>query len=173
MRRFTQVVFGVVIVTFATFYTFRADVAHWLHFPNGHAELWQARVSPFDFIFPHIMHSAGTSLLTPAMLTRAVAIVLGIVYYITMLFGIIIGTAYDGLSKADPNTKLRPADILEYGFTPEGWPGMLASPLMFSILMGTGVTSSLAFATFLLAFQNGFFWRATMAKYNEVRHRRR
>jgi hypothetical protein len=96
-------------------------------------------------------------------------LLLGAGYYAIMLLGIVMGSVYTALDKADEGAQMSFRAILRYGFTPSTWQGMLISPIIFSILVSAGITSSVRWATVLFAFQNGFFWRATMQRVTAAR----
>jgi len=96
-------------------------------------------------------------------------LLLGAGYYAITLLGIVTGSVYTALDKADQDAVTSVRAILRYGFTPSTWQGILISPIIFSILVSAGITGSVRWATMLLAFQNGFFWRSTMQRVTAAR----
>ena len=94
----------------------------------------------------------------------AEAFMVGLLYYALTLAGIAAGVIFDALSAMDDSTKVSWRYIRDCLSSARSWRGLVVSPLIF-LSVYVGVKSSPVTTAFiLLAFQNGFFWKAAMAR---------
>jgi hypothetical protein len=92
------------------------------------------------------------------------ALMVGLLYYALTLAGIAAGVIFDALSAVDDSTKVTSRYIRDCLTSARSWRGLIVSPLIF-LTVYVGVKSSPITTPFvLLAFQNGFFWKAAMAR---------
>jgi hypothetical protein len=95
---------------------------------------------------------------------NAQAFGVGLLYYALTLAGIASGVVFDALSAVDDSTKITWRYIRDCLASARSWRGLIVSPLIF-LTVYVGVKSSPVTTPFvLLAFQNGFFWKAAMAR---------
>jgi hypothetical protein len=89
---------------------------------------------------------------------------IGLFYYLLTLAGIAAGTVFDALAAVDPNQRVTRRQIAKLMATAQSWRGIVASPLVFlTVYMGVA-SNPLSVPFILLAFQNGFFWKAVMSR---------
>jgi len=92
------------------------------------------------------------------------ALLVGLLYYALTLAGIAAGVVYDALGAVDDGTPITFKYIRQALLSARSWRGLVASPLVF-LTVYVGVRSSPITTPFvLLAFQNGFFWKAAMSR---------
>lgn len=92
------------------------------------------------------------------------AVMVGLLYYALTLAGIAAGVIFDALSALDDSTKVTWRYMRDCLTSARSWRGLIVSPLIF-LTVYVGVKSSPVTTPFiLLAFQNGFFWKAAMAR---------
>lgn len=125
------------------------------HPPNDIPELRDALVR---WLFPQEGHT-----FSPTGPQLRSLLFVGTVYYILMLLGTVSGSVFEALENANKSKAIGFRRVLRHAFTPATWQGIIVSPMIFGIIIVAGVSSSISFSTALLAYQNGFFWRATMA----------
>lgn len=92
------------------------------------------------------------------------AIGIGLLYYVLTLAGIAAGVIFEALGKVDDDKSMSWTQVKNFLFTARSWRGLIASPLIFlTVYMGVA-SNPVAVPFILLAFQNGFFWKAAMSK---------
>ncbi|HWW62181.1 MAG TPA: hypothetical protein VN181_12495 [Thermoanaerobaculia bacterium] len=98
-------------------------------------------------------------------------IALGTAYFLIIAFGIYTGSIYEvlGSMKSDRRMKLR--QVVRQAGTVGMWQGIIASPIIFGVVLLLVTTYAFSFPMAFLAYQNGFFWRATLKKFAEVREK--
>jgi hypothetical protein len=87
-----------------------------------------------------------------------------VLYYLLTVSGIFASSAYDELGSTSSLEPVGFGDVVRRGFTSAGWQGVLASPLIFSVVWASVETPHISMSMSLLAFQNGCFWRGTLRK---------
>jgi hypothetical protein len=88
----------------------------------------------------------------------------GALYYALTLAGIAAGLMFDALGALPNQTVVTARFIIDSLRSAKSWRGLIASPLVF-LTVYVGVKSSPVTTAFvLLAFQNGFFWKAAMSR---------
>jgi len=94
----------------------------------------------------------------------AKAIGVGLLYYILTVAGIAAGVIFDALGEVQDGSHVTWAQIKSFLLAARSWRGLVASPLIFlTVYMGVG-SNPVAVPFILLAFQNGFFWKAAMSR---------
>ena len=94
----------------------------------------------------------------------------GALYYALTLAGIAAGLMFDALGALPDQTVVTAKFILDSLRSAKSWRGLIASPLVF-LTVYVGVKSSPVTTAFvLLAFQNGFFWKAAMSRIMNDQH---
>lgn len=92
------------------------------------------------------------------------AVGVGLLYYLLTLAGIAAGVVFEALGKVDDDKSMSWPEVRSYLFTARSWRGLIASPLIFlTVYMGVA-SNPVAVPFILLAFQNGFFWKAAMSR---------
>jgi hypothetical protein len=97
---------------------------------------------------------------------------LGTLYYLVMICGIFTGSIYDRLSETDAKKQVRLKQLMRHATTAGTWQGVIVSPFIFALMKGAIPDDGFNFSMALLAFENGFFWRATMRKIEQIREKR-
>src|SRR6266513_4779256 len=88
----------------------------------------------------------------------------GLLYYILTVAGIAAGVIFDALGEVQDGSHVTWAQIKSFLLAARSWRGLVASPLIFlTVYMGVG-RNPVAVPFILLAFQNGFFWKAAMSR---------
>lgn len=91
-------------------------------------------------------------------------ILVGGLYYLLTLLGIVLGVVFESLGSVADNTRVTLTDVKKSLQTAQSWRGLVASPLVF-LTVYVGVRSAPITTPFvLLAFQNGFFWKMAMSR---------
>jgi hypothetical protein len=110
----------------------------------------------------HILGAAPPPVSQWVVGTKAVLIAL--LYYALTILGIGAGVTFEALEKERAETAISWVHIKGYLRSPNSWRGLVVSPLIF-LTVYMGVRSSPITVPFIiLAFQNGFFWKATMSR---------
>jgi len=104
----------------------------------------------------------------PRRITLA-AILTGCVYYLAMVIGIFVSSAYEGLDRMKHSARVSFRRLVALATTVGSWQGLLVSPFVFAIVRGVIPAEGISFAIVLFAFQNGFFWRSTMHRLSRSR----
>jgi hypothetical protein len=92
------------------------------------------------------------------------AVGVGLLYYVLTLAGIAAGVIFEALSKIDDDKSMTWTQVKSFLLTARSWRGLIASPLIFlTVYMGVA-SNPIAVPFILLAFQNGFFWKAAMSR---------
>lgn len=98
------------------------------------------------------------------------SLLFGCIYILCIFVGIFSGSVYEALGKLDGAKPVKFAQILRYARTAGTWQGIFAGPVVFTALvvaLPTEAKFSLPVA--ILAYQNGFFWRATLKRLSEAK----
>lgn len=93
----------------------------------------------------------------------------GLLYFLVIVAGIYTGSIYEALGKMDGTKKIRFRQVIRKAGTPSTWQGILASPIVFAVVIVLVPKDGFSFPMAFLAYQNGFFWRATLQKFAEAR----
>lgn len=97
------------------------------------------------------------------------ALLWGVGYLLIIICGIYTGAVYEAIGSLDPQKPLKLRQVLRKAATAGAWQGLLASPIVFAVVMFVVPRGHFSFAMAFFAYQNGFFWRATLQKYAETR----
>lgn len=99
-------------------------------------------------------------------------LILGMLYFSIIVAGILTGSLYEALGKMEANRKITFRHVFRKVGTPTTWQGILASPIVFAVIIVLVPKDNFSFPMAFLAYQNGFFWRATLQKVADVRESR-
>lgn len=94
-------------------------------------------------------------------------LLIGLLYYLATVLGILANAVYDALDMRSSSTPITPRSLLGMAFRAGGWQGIMFSPVIFGLVLGAMKTDAASMSMTLLAFQNGFFWRGTLKKVAE------
>jgi hypothetical protein len=96
-----------------------------------------------------------------------------VLYFLVIVAGILTGSIYEALGKMDGTRKISFRQVLRKAGTPGTWQGILASPIVFAVVIMLVPKDAFSLPMAFLAYQNGFFWRATLQKFAEVKEARK
>jgi hypothetical protein len=97
------------------------------------------------------------------------AVLTGCIYYLAMVIGIFVSSAYEGLDRLKHSARVSFSRFFALATTVGSWQGLLVSPFVFAIVRGVIPAEGISFAVVLFSFQNGFFWRSTMQRFSRSR----
>jgi hypothetical protein len=97
------------------------------------------------------------------------AILWSTLYFAIIVFGIYTSSMYEALGGLRSQRPLTLRQVLQKAATAGAWQGLLASPIVFALVMLSVPRDEFSLAMAFFAYQNGFFWRATLQRYSEVR----
>jgi hypothetical protein len=95
----------------------------------------------------------------------------GLICYFVMLAGILTGSLFEYLDQIDGKKRITLRMLFSYMRTARSWQGVLASPIVFILVAAVIPKFAPQLSIFILCYQNGFFWRTTLKKYEAYRER--
>lgn len=99
-----------------------------------------------------------------------ISLLFGFLYVLCILAGIFSGSVYEALGKLDSTKPVKLRQVLRYARTAGTWQGIFAAPIVFTALVVViPIEGRFSFAVAILAYQNGFFWRATLKRLSEAK----
>lgn len=90
-------------------------------------------------------------------------------YLLVTVLGIYMGVIYEALGRFDPRKNVKFRHLLRHATTASAWQGLFASPIVFATVLVLVPRNEISAVMALFAFQNGFFWRATLQRLVEAR----
>jgi len=92
------------------------------------------------------------------------------IYILCILVGIFSGSVYEALGKLDSAKPVKFGQLLHYARTAGTWQGVFAGPVVFTALVAAlPLEARFSLPVAILAYQNGFFWRATLKRLSEAK----
>lgn len=96
-------------------------------------------------------------------------VIVGAAYLLIIIAGIYTGSMYENLGAVKSTKKVKLRDLIRQATTAGTWQGIFASPIVFGAVLLLVPKDEISLPMAALAYQNGFFWRATLKRLAEVR----
>jgi len=102
--------------------------------------------------------------LHPTWMEYRFPVMVGLIYYAVILFGISAGSVFDAIARLKPESRLSVRQVLKHSLTVQHWQGILVSPMIFAAFYVTVSGEGIRTSFLLFALENGFFWRIVLQR---------